>query len=148
MNTNLTKSILITCMAFSLILSACGAIAPEATPTVTASATNTATAAPTATPTVTLTPTRTPRPTATPNLAATEQYEEFFSVVQKIHDAGQISTTEGKYVEVDDYMDEVASKLSYSWTETGVKAKNFIVQADFMWSSAVKTTNLSGCGFI
>lgn len=148
MNSNLTKAALIACMAFSLILSACGAVAPAATPTIAASATHTATATPTVTPTVTFTPTRTPRPTATPNLAATQQYEEFFSVVQKIHDAGQISTTEGKYVEVDDYMDEVASKLSYSWTETGVKAKNFIVQADFLWSSSTKTTNLSGCGFI
>ena len=148
MKTNLTKSALIAGMALSLILSACGASTPAATPTVAASATNTATAAPTVTPTVTFTPTRTPRPTATPNLAATQQYEEFFSVVQKIHDVGQISTTEGKYKELDDYMDELADKLSYSWAETGVSAKNFIVQADFMWSSATKTTNLSGCGFI
>jgi hypothetical protein len=148
MKTNLSKPAMFFFMAPALILSACGASAPAATPTLAASATNTATAAPTVTPTVTLTPTRTPRPTATPNLAATQQYEEFFSVVQKIHDAGQISTTEGKFVELDDYQDEVASKLSYSWVETGLKAKNFIVQADFLWSSAIKTTNLSGCSFI
>jgi hypothetical protein len=148
MNTNLAKSALITFMVLSLILSACGARAPAATPTLAASATSTATAAPTVTPTVTFTPTRTPKPTATPNLAATQRYDAFFSVVQKIHDAGQISTTDGKYKELDDYKDQVADKLSYSWAETGVSAKNFIVQADFMWSSATKTTNLSGCGFI
>jgi len=148
MKTKLTQTALILNSALALILSACGAVAPAATPTIAATVTSTSTLAPTLTPTNTSTPTKTPKPTITPNLAATQQYEDFFAVVQKIHGAGQISTTDGKYVELDDYQDEVASKLSYSWTETSVKAKNFIVQADLMWSSAVKTTNLSGCAFI
>jgi len=148
MKTKLSKIALFVFMALTLILSACGASAPAATPTVPATATVTATIAPTFTPTVTFTPTRTPKPTATPNLAATQQYEDFFAVVQKIHDAGQISTTEGKFVELDDYGDDLASKLSYSWGDTSVSARNFIVQADFEWSTAIKTTNLSGCGFV
>jgi hypothetical protein len=148
MKTKLSQSVLMICIALALVLSACGATAPAATPTVPATVTNTATLTPTLTPTVTSTPTRTPKPTTTPNLAATQQYEDFFAVVEKIHDAGQISTTEGKYVALDDYQDEVANKLSYSWAATGVKAKNFIVRAHFMWSSAIKTTNLSGCGFL
>ena len=148
MKTKLSQSVLMICIALALVLSACGASAPAATPTVPATATNTATPTPTLTPTVTSTPTRTPKPTATPNLAATQQYEDFYAVVQKIHDAGQIPTTEGKYVELDDYLDEAAGKLSYSWAVQDVKAKNFIVRAHFMWSSAVKTTNLSGCGFL
>src|SRR5688572_24322123 len=118
MKTKVTQIAPILISALALILSACGAVAPAATPTIAATVTPTKTGAPTLTPTNTAIPTRTPRPTITPNLAATQQYEEFFAVVQKIHGAGQISTTDGKYVELDDYQDEVASKLSYSWTET------------------------------
>ena len=77
----LTKSSLIVCVVVSLILTACGASTPVATPT--ASATNTS-IPPTFTPTITLTPTETPIPTATPNLAATQQYEDFFPIVQKL----------------------------------------------------------------
>jgi hypothetical protein len=68
--------------------------------------------------------------------------------VQKYYEAGQISTTEGQYVVLDDYQDELASKLAYAWAETGLIAKNFIIQADFEWSNAINTVNLSGCGFI
>jgi len=148
MKTSLIKPALIVCLTLCVVLSACGASAPEATSTPANTATATPTVAPTFTPTATFTPTKTPRPTITPNLAATQQYEDFFAVVQKIYDAGQISTTEGKYVTLDDYQDSYANKLSYTWYQTGLKAKNFIVQADFMWSSAVKTTNLSGCSFL
>jgi len=150
MKTNLTKSALTMMMALALVLSACGASVPSPAFTSTAppQPSATQTLAPTFTPTVTLTPTRTPKPTATPNMTATQQYNDFFAVVQKIHDAGQISTTDGKYVELANYEDEVASKLSYSWGNTSVGAKNFILQADFLWSTAIKTTNLSGCGFV
>jgi hypothetical protein len=108
----------------------------------------TQTSPPPATATSTLVPTKTPRPSATPDLAATQRVEEFSSLVQKYHDAGHIATTDGKYVELADYQDESALKLQYSWTETGVTAKNFIVRADFEWSNAVKTVNTSGCGFV
>ncbi len=145
MKTNLSKTVPFVCIGLTLVLSACGAIAPSLTPT--ATVTNTP-VPPTFTPTITLTPTKTPTPTATPNLTATQQYNDFTALVQKIHDAGQITTTEGKYVELDDYQDQLASKLSYSWAETGVSAKNFIVQADFEWSNAINTANLSGCGFV
>ena len=68
--------------------------------------------------------------------------------MQTYYAAGQIQTTEGKYIALNDYERENASKLSYSWRETGIVAKNFIVQADFAWSNAVDTINISGCGFI
>ena len=45
----------------------------------------------------TATPTITPSPTTTPNLTATQQYDDFIALVQKLHDAGQISSTEGTY---------------------------------------------------
>ena len=68
--------------------------------------------------------------------------------MQKYHDAGQISTTEGEYVQLEDYRNDLAYKLSYEWAETGVSAKNFIVRADFEWSNAIHTANISGCGFV
>ena len=146
MKTNLSNSAFIVCLALTLILSACGASAPAATSTLPATVTSTAT--PTLTATATLIPTKTPQPTATPNVAATQQYDDFFAVVQKIHAAGQIANTDGKYVELDDYQDEVATKLSYAWAETGINAKNFIVRGDLEWSNAINTANISGCGFV
>jgi len=148
MNSKSSQISLIVFSVLAISLSACGASAPVATSTVLPSATSTVTTAPTFTPTVTFTPTRTPTPTATPNFAATQQYEDFFAVVQKIHEVGQISSTDGKYVQLDDYQAELAHKLSYDWEETSLSAKNFIVQADFEWNNSVNTVNTSGCGFV
>jgi hypothetical protein len=146
MKTNSSKSALIICLVLMLMLSACGASTPAATSTLTATVTSTI--VPTFTATVTLTPTKTPLPTTTPNLAATQKYEDFFAIVQRIHEAGQIPGTDGQYLKLDDYSDEVATKLSYEYAETGISAKNFIVRGDFEWSNAVNTTNISGCGFV
>ncbi len=130
--------------ALILILSACGSAPSLPTPIPTLEVTHT----PEPTATNTSIPTGTPSPTLMPDLAATQQYEDFFALVQKYHDAGQISTTEGEYVKLEDYQHAVANKLSYEWTETGLTAKNFIVRADFEWVNATKTTNISGCGFV
>lgn len=138
------RSGLMIALALVLLLSACASAPSAPTATSTQAATNT----PEPTATNTPTPTITPSPTVTPDLAATQQYEDFFSLVQKYFDAGQISTTEGEYMELDDYQDEVAVKLSYLWAETGISAKNFIVRADFEWSNAINTDNTSGCGFV
>ena len=110
--------------------------------------TRAATNTPETTATNTSLPTITPSPTVTPNLAATQRYEDFFSLVRKYYDVGQISTTEGEYVELEDYEHAVANKLSYEWSETGLTAKNFIVRADFEWINVVNTINISGCGFV
>jgi hypothetical protein len=144
MNHKYFRSILMIRFAIVLILSACGSVPSLPTATPTSPATNT----PEPTATKPSTPTTTPSPTITPNLAATQQYENFVSLVQKYYDADQISTTEGEYVELADYQHEAANKLSYEWTETGVTAKNFIIQADFEWSNAINTANISGCGFV
>lgn len=128
----------------ALLLSAC--VSAPRGPTTTPAPESTNTPEPTST--ITLTPTITPSPTATPDLATTQQYTDFLSKVQRYYEAGQISTTAGQYIVLDDYQDELASKLAYAWAETGLVVKNFIVQADFVWSNAVDTTNISGCGFI
>jgi hypothetical protein len=144
MNHKYFRSVLMIASVLVLFLAACGSVpsVPAAAPT--RAATNT----PEPTATNTSIPTITPSPTFTPDLAATQQYEDFLAFVQKYHDAGQISTTEGEYVKLDDYEHAVANKLSYEWSETRVTAKNFIVRADFEWSNAVNTTNISGCGFV
>ena len=136
--------LLMMALALTLFLSACGSATAVPTSTSTNAVTNTP--QPTATKPSTLT--ITPSPTVTPDLAATQQYKDFFSLVQKYYDAGQVSTTEGEYVKLDNYEHALANKLSYEWTETGVTAKNFIVQADFEWTNAVNTINISGCGFV
>jgi hypothetical protein len=144
MKPNYFRSVLMIASMLVLFLSACGSAPNIPTNTPTRAATNT----PEPTATLTSTPTRTPKPTTTPNLAATQRVEEFSALVQKYYNAGQISTIEGEYTELADYQAERAIKLSYTWTETGVTAKNFIVRADFEWSNAIHTANTSGCGFV
>ena len=146
MNHKSFRSSLMIVAVFVLFLSACGSApsVPTASPVPTKASTHT----PEPTATITATPTRTPKPTATPNLAATQRVADFSALVQKYYDAGQLSSTDGEYVELADYQDQLANKLSYSWTETGVTAKNFIVRADLEWSNAINTANTSGCGFV
>lgn len=142
MNTKLfSKFVLFVFLVLTQFIAACGAIAAEPT----ATATNTP--LPTFTPTITSTPTKTPIPTATPNLAATQQYDEFTSLVQKFYDAGHITTTEGTYYKLEDYSDELAMSYGYQWTPTGLEAKDFIIRADFDWEVA-NQKNYSGCGFM
>jgi hypothetical protein len=144
MNYKYFRFFLMLVLLLVLFLPACASALSTSTPTPTLSATNT----PEPTATITSTPTITPSPTVTPDFVATQQYADFLSMVQTYYEAGQISTTEGQYVVLDDYQDELASKLAYAWAETGLIAKNFIVRADFEWSNAINTVNISGCGFI
>ncbi len=121
-------------------LQACGSIQQmiQGTPTFTPTFTPTITLTPSLTPTatLTLTPIITPSPTITPNLTATQQYENFISLVQKFHEAGQITTTEGDYQKLDDFSDELAMTYGYQWTPTGLDSKDFIIRADFAWEVA------------
>ncbi|HET9907208.1 MAG TPA: hypothetical protein VFQ23_11220, partial [Anaerolineales bacterium] len=143
MKTYILKPALFLWIVFSLLTGACGASPATEVPTSTA----TSTLVPTITPTITLTPTKTPTPTATPNLTATQQYNDFAALVQKIYDAGQISTTEGSYARVDDFSDALAMDYGYSWFPTGIQAKDFILRAQFDWEVA-NQKNFSGCGYI
>jgi len=115
----------------------------QGTPTPTPTLTYT----PTLTPTPTPTPTKTPTPTITPNLTATQQSETFSLLVQKIYDAGQISTTTGRYKKLDDYSEQLSRTFGYDWSKAGVTTKNFIIRADFTWSIAHQK-NYSGCGYV
>ena len=96
--------VLMIAIVLVLFLSACTSAPSVPTATPTQAATNT----PEPTATKTSTPTITPSPTATPNLTATQQYDDFIALVQKIHDAGQISSTDGTYHKLDDFSDQLA----------------------------------------
>lgn len=135
-------------LVMTLLLPACASVPGAPTSTTTPTATRAATNTPEPTATNTSTPTKTPLPTKTPNLAATEQYESFYALVQKYYEAGQIPSTNGKYKALNDFESAYAFKLSYSWGELGLTAKNFIVRADFEWSNSIDTVNTSGCGFV
>lgn len=147
MKTILPKNVLFFCLAIALVLSACGGAAPAATEPPPATVTLTSTSLPpTFTPTATSTPTETPTPTATPDVAATEQYNDFLALVKQAYDAGQISTLDGSYMQLDDFSKEYARQYGYSWSETGESAKDFIIRADLDWEVANQRNN-SGCGF-
>src|SRR5689334_2187735 len=85
-----------------LVSLACGTAQPTPTSTPQPTATKTLT------PTKTSTPTRTPIPTKTPNLAATKRADELNAEVQTYYDQGYLSTTEGRFRELDDFKEEWA----------------------------------------
>src|SRR5215207_6859147 len=85
-----------------LISIACAAFQPTATkapePTISL----------TATPTNTPRPSPTPRPTRTPGLAATQHAEELNAEVQAYYEKGQLTTTDGRFIEFSDFRDDWA----------------------------------------
>jgi hypothetical protein len=129
-------------------LQACGSIqqmiqgSPTPTPTLTLTET------PTLTPTSTPKPTSTPLPTATPNLAATQQYEAFFSLVQKYYDAKYIPSLKGKYYRLDDYSDSLAKEGNYRWATLGKKVSNFMLKSRVTMSTANKLSPATGGGIV
>jgi hypothetical protein len=128
---------------FSLL--ACAIVAPAtSTPTV-PPATNT----PLPTPTKTVQPTFTPRPTATPNIVATEIYDNLFSKVQMFKDEGFIPSTSGTYIQLDDFREDFA-QIGYLYPEfpENLQLENFVFNANVKWSTAVETSDTSGCGLV
>lgn len=131
---------------FSLVMPACGAIAPEPTPTSTVTITPTLT--PTLTPTITFTPTRTSTPTATPNITATQQYADFFPIVLKYYDEGILPSLEGQYQFMGDYTDSSIDAGFYRWDLFENEVVNFIARADIVLNTAPAPASQSGCGFV
>jgi len=127
--------------AFALVLIlvslACGAQpTPPATATVTVI------------PSKTARPSSTPRPTITPNLAATEQMNAYKLEAQAFFDKGYLTTAEGRSSVEDDFAEDWAQINYYQWWTLDRKARDFYVAAHFHWSSALRNSNESGCGFI
>lgn len=124
---------------------ACAGSAPEPSPT---PLPPTSTLPP---PTETLVPTITPippTPTTTPDLAATQQYENFISIVQKYYDAGILPSVNGTYQAMGDYSDATTDAGKYHWTPYDNLISNFIVRADIVLETAPSPASQSGCGFV
>jgi hypothetical protein len=108
---------------------------------------------PSPTATITETPTNTPRPsptlrpTRTPNLAATQRYEGYSAEALGLFDRGYLSTTDGRFIEYDDFLEEWAQMGWYRWWDLGDEADDFYMSARFAWSSAYHNAANSGCGF-
>ena len=113
---------------------------------------STSTPQPTSTKTVTQTitpvPSRTPRPTKTPNLAATQHLDELNSEAQTYYEKGYLATDQGRFRQLDDFKEEWAQLGWYSWWLLNDTTSDFYMKAHFRWSSAYKSADISGCGFV
>lgn len=127
-----------------LVSLACATLQP--TPTNTPEPTATATQ--TVVPTDTVTASPTPRPTRTPNMAATQHFEDLNAEVQDYFDKGYLPTTDGRFREMDDFHEEWAQLGWYSWWLFNDTASDFYMKAHLKWSSAYRSADLSGCGFV
>jgi hypothetical protein len=108
-------------------------------------------APPTLTATATVPPTSTPRPTATPNLAATQQFQARQELLQSYVDKGYLASTAGDFEELLDFNEEWAQLHWYQWWPIHSSATNYgdlVFQGHFSWQTAIKTSDLSGCGII
>lgn len=130
--------------AFVLILisPACTALQPPPTPTSTPKPTNTPK------PTKTPTPSATPMPTLTPNLEATKRAEALNAEVQKYYESGYITTTDGVFKKLDDFSAEWAQLGWYRKWVLSYSVENFFMSGHFKWSSAYRSADISGCGFV
>ncbi len=138
-------------LLFVFILSfaayACQGLAPaEPTPTNTSTPSPTATV--TLTPTVTATATITPRPTRTPNLAATQKADEILAEAKEYVEYGYLSSATGDFEEYDDFREEWAQLGWYRRFQFNEHAHNFFMSAHVKWSSAYRSADISGCGFV
>lgn len=149
-----------------LILQACGTKVPPVTevlPTKTLEppkATDTPLPSPTSTTDPFARPTRTPNLTATynaeqretqgvlPNLTATLQAETWNTEVQSYFDAGYLTTMEGDFIKFKDLQQSRAELGGYRIWPLQITASNFYLSAHFKWTSAYRSADTSGCGFV
>ncbi len=125
---------------------ACSSAVASPTPATTATA-----LPPTLTPTATTPPTSTPSPTATPNLAATQKVEARQALLQKYLDAGYITSTAGKFEDLNEFHEEWAQLYWYRWWpihSAGRLYGDLVFQGHFKWATATRTSDLSGCGVV
>lgn len=127
-----------------LISIACSTFQPSTTGT--PEPTSTATLASTATHTPR--PSPTPRPTWTPDRAATQHVEELDAEVQTYYEKGYLSTTDGIIAEIEDFRYEWAQLGWYKWLLLGATVSDFFMSAHFKWDSALKNSDIAGCGFV
>lgn len=132
-------------IGFLLFLSACATVAP---PPPTSTSTPKPTSTNTSVPTETAIPTSTPRPTRTPDLAATEHMSNLEAEAKAYFDQGYLTTADGRFREYGDFEEEWAQLGWYSRWHLNQSVKDFYMSAHFKWTSAYRSADLSGCGFV
>jgi hypothetical protein len=147
MKTNRNLLIILAVFVLTLSVLACGLSAPVATPTPTVPPA-TDTPLPSPVPTNTAKPTSTPKPTATPDVAATQRVDDFQSLLQSFKEAGYIETSGGEIADLPPFKEEWAQLGWYQWWPYDTVASDFVFKAHFNWSTAMATSDESGCGFI
>jgi hypothetical protein len=133
-------------LVLALILTSLACATLQAAPTATSTPEPTATI--TATPTNRPRPSPTPRPTWTPDLAATQHAEQRTAEVLSYYERGFLTSTHGQLLELDDFSYSWAQLGWYNWLPLGGSASDFFIAAHFKWNSALKTSDISGCGFV
>jgi hypothetical protein len=127
-----------------LVSLACATVTSPPTPTSTPEHTSTVTVTPTNTPR----PSPTPRPTRTPNLAATQHVEELNAEAQKYFELGYLTTPNGTFSEKSDFREDWAQLGWYSRWIFDQEVSDFYMSAHIKWSSAYRSADTSGCGFV
>jgi hypothetical protein len=137
-------------IAVGLLLLACSgatSVLPTVTPnppTNSPTHANTKTKAPTKTPK----PTSTPRPSETPDIAATQQYGEFFTLMQTFEEKGYVDSTDGSVYELSPFREEWAQIGWFRWWTYDFVGSDMVFNAHFKWSTASTTPDTSGCGVL
>ena len=99
-------------------------------------------------PTNTRRPSPTPRPSRTPDVAATHRVEDWKAEVQSYFDKGYLTTIDGQFKELEDFSYDWAQLGWYNWLPLRDSASDFVLSGHFLWDSAFKNSDISGCGFI
>ena len=131
-----------------LVSLACATSQPTPSPTNTSTPSETATETVVPTATRTTRPSPTPRPTQTPNLAATERAEELNVEVQEYFEKEYLTTTDGRFRELEDFRFDWAQLGWYRRFPIEDSVGDFFLSAHFKWDSAFRNSDTSGCGFI
>jgi hypothetical protein len=74
--------------------------------------------------------------------------DELNAEAQAYFEKGYLATDQGRFRELDDFKEEWAQLGWYSWWLLNDTASDFYMKAHFKWSSAYKSADISGCGFV
>lgn len=146
------SSLFLIVVLLSISLVACSSVQQilQGTPTPTYTNTSTSTPTFTQTSTVTITSTNTPTLTATPNFTETQQYVDFYTLVQGYYDAGYIPSLNGKYYHLEDYSISYDEDGYYLWDIVKVdkyEIQDFIVKSHITMKTAFEKSPNTACGF-
>jgi hypothetical protein len=148
MNRNSTLKKVFFALVVVVFVLACnaGGLGATATPVPTNTPASTNTPQATNTPAATNTPL--PPPTETPDVVATQKYDDLFSQVQKFASDGLIPSTDGKYIELDDFKESFAQIGYYQSFPIDLELESFVFLGHVHWETSVATSDVSGCGIL